>query len=91
MAVCSANVACLTKLCPSVFSMREETPTFGGSVENLTPSEELTHLRRQVAKINRRLLAVEIDSVQRQQREKIIYCVGMAYFLFKTFMWLSRK
>ncbi|XP_035896993.1 transport and Golgi organization protein 11 isoform X1 [Anopheles stephensi] len=72
-------------------SMREETPTFGGSVENLTPSEELTHLRRQVAKINRRLLAVEIDSVQRQQREKIIYCVGMAYFLFKTFMWLSRK
>uniref|UniRef100_A0A182VRS9 Mff-like domain-containing protein n=1 Tax=Anopheles minimus TaxID=112268 RepID=A0A182VRS9_9DIPT len=72
-------------------SMREETPTFGGSVENLTPSEELTHLRRQVAKINRRLLAVELDSVQRQQREKIMYCVGMAYFLFKTFMWLSRK
>lgn len=72
-------------------SMREETPTFGGSVENLTPSEEVTHLRRQVAKINRRLLAIEIESVNRQQREKIIYCVGMAYFLFKTFMWLSRK
>uniref|UniRef100_A0A2M4ALS6 Putative transport and golgi family organization n=1 Tax=Anopheles triannulatus TaxID=58253 RepID=A0A2M4ALS6_9DIPT len=72
-------------------SMREETPTFGGSVENLTPSEEVTHLRRQVAKINRRLLAIELESVSRQQREKVIYCVGMAYLLFKTFMWLSRK
>ncbi|XP_053680016.1 transport and Golgi organization protein 11 [Anopheles nili] len=72
-------------------SMRDETPTFGGSVENLTPSEELTNLRRQVAKINRRLLSIEIESVQRQQREKIICCVGMAYLLFKTFMWLSRK
>lgn len=72
-------------------SFREETPTFGGSVENLTPAEEMTHMRRTVAKINRRLLAVEIDNAQRQQREKIIYCVGLAYLLLKTFMWLSRK
>ncbi|XP_058823021.1 transport and Golgi organization protein 11 isoform X2 [Topomyia yanbarensis] len=72
-------------------SFREETPTFGGSVENLTPSEEMTNLRRQVAKMNRRLLAIELDNVQRQHREKIIYCVGLAYLLLKTFMWLSRK
>ncbi|XP_058450771.1 transport and Golgi organization protein 11 isoform X2 [Malaya genurostris] len=72
-------------------SFREETPTFGGSVENLTPSEEMTNLRRQVAKMNRRLLAIELDNMQRQQREKIIYCVGLAYLLLKTFMWLSRK
>lgn len=72
-------------------SFREETPTFGGSVENLTPSEEMTHLRRQVTKMNRRLLAIELDNMQRQQREKIIYCVGLAYLLLKTFMWLSRK
>lgn len=72
-------------------SFREETPTFGGSVENLTPAEEMTHMRRTVAKINRRLLAIEIDNAQRQQREKIIYCVGLAYLLLKTFMWLSRK
>ncbi|XP_058058140.1 transport and Golgi organization protein 11 isoform X1 [Anopheles bellator] len=72
-------------------SMREETPTFGGSVENLTPSEELAQLRRQVTRINRRLLTMELDMVQRKQQEKIIYCVGMAYLLFRTFMWLSRK
>lgn len=72
-------------------SFREETPTFGGSVENLTPAEEMTNLRRQVAKMNRRLLSIELDNMQRQQREKIIYCVGLAYLLLKTFMWLSRK
>lgn len=72
-------------------SFREETPTFGGSVENLTPAEEMTHLRRQVTKMNRRLLAIELDNMQRQQREKILYCVGLAYLLLKTFMWLSRK
>ncbi|XP_062564254.1 transport and Golgi organization protein 11 isoform X1 [Armigeres subalbatus] len=72
-------------------SFRDETPTFGGSVENLTPTEEMTNLRRQVAKMNRRLLSIELDNMQRQQREKIIYCVGLAYLLLKTFMWLSRK
>lgn len=72
-------------------SFRDETPTFGGSVENLTPAEEMTNLRRQVAKMNRRLLSIELDNMQRQQREKIIYCVGLAYLLLKTFMWLSRK
>lgn len=72
-------------------SFREETPTFGGSVENLTPAEEMTNLRRQVAKMNRRLLSIELDNNQRQQREKIMYCVGLAYLLLKTFMWLSRK
>lgn len=72
-------------------SFREETPTFGGSVENLTPAEEITNLRRQVAKMNRRLLSIELDNNQRQQREKIMYCVGLAYLLLKTFMWLSRK
>ncbi|EAT46079.1 AAEL002700-PB [Aedes aegypti] len=72
-------------------SFREETPTFGGSVENLTPAEEMTNLRRQVAKMNRRLLSIELDNMQRQQREKIMYCVGLAYLLLKTFMWLSRK
>lgn len=72
-------------------SFREETPTFAGSVENLMSADEMTNLRRQVTKMNRRLLAIELENMQRQQREKIIYCVGLAYLLLKTFMWLSRK
>lgn len=67
---------------------REATPPYG---EHITPSEELTHLRRQVTRLNRRVLAVEIDNLQRQQREKVVYCIGLAYFLMKAIMWLNRN
>lgn len=67
------------------------TPPLNSSIENLTPSEELLHLRRQVAKLNRRVLTIELDSINRQQRDKIICAVGLAYFLLKAFMWMSRK
>lgn len=70
------------------FCSREATPPYG---EHITPSEEVTHLRRQVARLNRRVLAVEIDNLQRQQREKVVYCMGLAYFLIKAIMWLNRN
>jgi len=70
--------------------VRESTPPTG-TVDGLTPSEELVHLRRQMAKLNRRVMAVELDNLQRQQREKIIYAIGLAYFLFKTVFWLTRS
>lgn len=67
---------------------REATPPYG---EHVTPSEEVTHLRRQVARLNRRVLTIEIDNLQRQQREKVVYCLGLAYFLMKAIMWLNRN
>lgn len=67
---------------------REATPPYG---EQVTPSEEVLHLRRQVSKLNRRVLTIEIDNLQRQQREKIVYCMGLAYFLIKAIMWLNRN
>ncbi|XP_063700628.1 transport and Golgi organization protein 11 isoform X2 [Culicoides brevitarsis] len=70
---------------------RDGTPPLNSSIENLTPSEEVLHLRRQVAKLNRRVLTIELDNINRQQREKVLYAVGMAYFLMKAFMWLNRK
>lgn len=70
---------------------REATPPLGPSGEQLSPSEEVLHLRRQVAKLNRRVLAVEVDNIQRQQREKIVYCIGLAYFLMKAIVWLNRN
>jgi hypothetical protein len=76
-------------------NFREGTPQFGsgvGSVENLSTSQdEMLHLRKQVAKLNRRLLNVEIDNLQRTQREKIICVIGVAYFVLKTIFWLNRK
>lgn len=70
------------------FNSREATPPYG---EHITPSEEVTHLRRQVVRLNRRVLAVEIDNLQRQQREKVVYCIGLAYFLIKAIMWINRN
>jgi hypothetical protein len=76
------------------FSCRDVTPPYSGmgSVENLSQShDEVLHLRKQVAKLNRRLLNVEIDNLQRNQREKIACIIGVAYFVLKTIFWLNRK
>ncbi|XP_014259065.1 transport and Golgi organization protein 11 isoform X2 [Cimex lectularius] len=61
------------------------------SVEGMTLNEEVVHLRRQLAKLNRRVMTVELDNLQRQNRDKIVYALGLAYFFFKTFIWLSRS
>lgn len=69
---------------------REATPPLT-TREGLTPSEELFHLRRQVTKLNRRVLDIEIDNINRQQREKIVYAIGLAYFLVKAMIWLNKN
>jgi hypothetical protein len=77
-----------------VINHRDEVPHFSGmgSVENLSQShDEILHLRKQVAKLNRRLLNVEIDNLQRTQREKILCVVGVAYFILKALFWFNRK
>lgn len=78
-------------ICITFNNFREGTPQYSGSIENLSAHDEVLHLRKQVAKLNRRLLNVEIDNLQRNQREKIICCVGLAYFVLKTLFWLNRK
>ncbi|KAH8401799.1 hypothetical protein KR009_007928 [Drosophila setifemur] len=70
----------------SMMSHREGTP-----MGELTPHEEILYLRRQLAKLNRRVLNIEINNEQRMQREKIVYCLGMAYFVLKTIFWLNRN
>lgn len=71
------------------FSREGTPPLIAG--DGLHSAEETLHLRRQVAKLNRRVLAVEVDNIQRQQREKIVYCLGLAYFLIKAIMWMNRN
>jgi hypothetical protein len=58
---------------------------------NLTPAEEVLMLRRQVVKLSRRVFAVENEVTQQQQREKVILAIGIAYFLVKSVLWLSRS
>uniref|UniRef100_A0A0A9XND1 Transport and Golgi organization protein 11 n=1 Tax=Lygus hesperus TaxID=30085 RepID=A0A0A9XND1_LYGHE len=59
--------------------------------EGMTLNEEVVHLRRQLAKLNRRVMSIELDNLQRQNKDKIIYALGLAYFFFKTVLWLSRS
>ncbi|XP_033252875.1 transport and Golgi organization protein 11-like isoform X2 [Drosophila miranda] len=67
----------------SMLAQREGTP-----MGELTPYEEILYLRRQLAKLNRRVLNIEINNMQ---REKIVYCLGLAYFVLKTIFWLNRN
>ncbi|KAJ8917050.1 hypothetical protein NQ315_012969 [Exocentrus adspersus] len=44
----------------------------GGSNEYLSSAEEVLHLRRQLAKLNRRIMALELENLNRVQKEKFI-------------------
>lgn len=69
---------------------REQTP-FNALDVSLPPSEEVQHLRRQVAKLNRRVMALELDTLHRQQRDKLVYIATIAYFILKAFSWITRN
>ncbi|XP_053979744.1 transport and Golgi organization protein 11 [Hylaeus volcanicus] len=70
---------------------REETPSYNALNVSLPPSEEIQHLRRQVGKLQRRVMAIELDVLQCQQKEKILYAFTLTYLIFKTFSWLTRN
>ncbi|XP_057651294.1 transport and Golgi organization protein 11 [Diorhabda carinulata] len=59
--------------------------------EGLTPAEEVIHLRRQMAKLNRRIMALELENINRLQKEKIVVGFGIAYFLLKVIIWMNRN
>ncbi|GBL78300.1 hypothetical protein AVEN_42837-1 [Araneus ventricosus] len=54
------------------------------------PEEEIAILRKQVRHLSRRMLAIEQENQQRQQREIIMYTLGITYFFFKGLFWLHR-
>lgn len=58
---------------------------------DLSPHEEILYLRRHLAKLNRRVLNIEISNEQRMQRERLVYCMGLAYFVLKAIFWLNRS
>jgi mitochondrial fission factor len=78
------------------YFFRETTPPNGSNdmsmnVTGLTPAEEVLHLRRQVVKLSRRVMAVELDLQQQQQRQQILLGLGIAYFLVKSLVWITRS
>lgn len=59
--------------------------------EPLPPSEEIQLVRRQLAKLNHRLMAVELENQQQQQREMVLTFLVGAYFLGKVVVWINRS
>lgn len=62
-----------------------------GARDNLTLIEEVQLMRRQMAKMNHRLMSVELENQQQQQREMILTVLVSAYFLGKIIMWINRS
>ncbi|GJQ70056.1 hypothetical protein Trydic_g22537 [Trypoxylus dichotomus] len=63
---------------------RESTPPIIPTGEGLTPAEEVIHLRRQMAKLNRRVMALELENLNRLQKEKILYGLVTREHISKT-------
>lgn len=52
-------------------SYEADTSVRSESVEGLSVYEEVQMMRRQIAKLNHRLMAVELENQQQQQREMV--------------------
>jgi len=68
-----------------------ETSLRSESVENLSVYEEVQMMRRQIAKLNHRLMAVELENQQQQQREMVLTVLVSAYFAVKALVWLNKS
>lgn len=62
----------------------------GESSESLSVYEEVQVMRRQIAKLNHRVMAVELENQQSQQREMAFTVLCAAYFLVKAVAWLNK-
>jgi len=60
-------------------------------VEGLSVYEEVQMMRRQIAKLNHRLMAVELENQQQQQREMVLTVLVSAYFVVKAMVWLNKS
>ncbi|XP_015922627.1 mitochondrial fission factor [Parasteatoda tepidariorum] len=52
--------------------------------------DDLTKLRVQLRHLSRRVLAIEQENQQRQQREIVMYAIGVTYILMKSLLWIHR-
>lgn len=53
-------------------------------------NEEIVHLREQLSRMNRRVLALEEDATDRKERERYVVMVSLLYVAFKAVSWLFR-
>jgi len=59
--------------------------------QNLSTNEEIQLMKRQIAKLNHRLMATELENQQQQQRELVFTIAVSAYFLVKALIWINKS
>jgi len=72
-------------------SYEADTSVRSDSQEGLSVYEEVQMMRRQIAKLNHRLMAVELENQQQQQREMVLTVLVSAYFVVKTMLWINKS
>jgi len=72
-------------------SYEADTSVRSESQEGLSVYEEVQMMRRQIAKLNHRLMAVELENQQQQQREMVLTVLVSAYFVVKTMLWINKS
>ncbi|XP_076832901.1 mitochondrial fission factor homolog B isoform X3 [Brachyhypopomus gauderio] len=63
--------------------------TMEGGVDDMAVVDAST-LRRQIIKLNRRLLLLEEENKERAKREMIMYSVTVAFWLINSWVWFRR-
>merc|ERR1719228_2969027 len=72
-------------------SVDVDTSLRADSVESgLSVYDEVQMMRRQIAKLNHRLMAVELENQQQQQRETVLTVAVSAYFIVKALVWFNK-
>lgn len=76
--------------------MKEHSPVeadqsnYTSNVSKCDSSDEMVVLKRQLRALTRRITAIEIEQQHRQQREVVLYTIGVLYLVIKGALWLNR-
>ncbi|XP_058793644.1 transport and Golgi organization protein 11 isoform X2 [Phymastichus coffea] len=71
--------------------VRENTPAYGVMDVSLPPGEEFQHLKRQMNKLNRRIMALESEVSQQGSKLKVMYITASLYFLARMISWFGKN
>ncbi|XP_072263805.1 mitochondrial fission factor isoform X4 [Pyxicephalus adspersus] len=73
----------------SMYAVTALDTTMDGTPEDLTLVDAAS-LRRQIIKLNRRLLLLEEENKERVRREMVMYSITVAFWLLNSWFWFRR-
>lgn len=70
---------------------RDFSTTIWNNGPFLKTEEEIVHLRKQLVKVNRRVVNIEREIASKANRDKLIFGMATAYFIIKILMWMNKN